>query len=45
MRLGEKAEAIRNFEQAVGFTDATLHSNDGPRVVPLAQRRLRELGQ
>ena len=44
MKLGENAEAIRNFQQALEFPDATLQSNDGPRVVPLAQRRLRELG-
>jgi len=45
LRLGENAEAIRNFQQALGFPDATLQSNDGPKVAPLAQRRLRELGQ
>ena len=45
MKLGENGEAIRNFQQALEFPEATLQSNDGPKVVPLAQRRLRELGQ
>ena len=45
LKLGERAEAVRLFGQALGFPDATLHSNDGLRVAPLAQRRLRELGQ
>ena len=45
LKLGERAEAVRYFTQALGFPDATLQSNDGPRVAPLAQRRLRELGQ
>ena len=45
LKLGEKAEAARMFGQALGFPDATLQSNDGPRVAPLAERRLRELGQ
>ncbi len=45
LRLGERAEAVRLFEQALGFEGATLQSNDGPRLAPLVQRRLRELGQ
>ena len=45
LRLGERAEAARLFRQALEFPDATLQSNDGPRVAPLAERRLRELGQ
>jgi len=45
LRLGERAEAARLFQQALNFPDATLQSNDGPRVAPLAERRLRELGQ
>jgi hypothetical protein len=44
-RLGERAEAARLFEQALAHEGATLQSNDGPRVAPLAQRRLRELGR
>ena len=44
LRLGERAEAARLFEQALGFEGATLRSNDGPRLAPLVQRRLRELG-
>lgn len=45
LRLGERDEAARLFEQALGYEDATLQSNDGPRVAPLAQRRLREVGR
>jgi hypothetical protein len=45
MRLGERADAARLFEQALASEGATLQSNDGPRVAPLAQRRLRELGR
>ena len=45
MMLGERAEAVRVFQQALEFPGATLQSNDGPRVLPLVQRRLRELGQ
>ena len=45
LKLGETADAARLFQQALDFPDATLQSNDGPRVAPLAQRRLRELGQ
>jgi hypothetical protein len=45
LRLGERAEAGRLFQQALAFEGATIHSNDGPRVVPLAQRRLRETGR
>ena len=44
LRLGEEEEAVRNFERALTFPEATLRSNDGPRVIPLAQRKLRELG-
>jgi hypothetical protein len=44
-RLGERADAARLFEQALAHEGATLQSNDGPRVAPLAQRRLRELGR
>lgn len=44
LRLGERAEAARFFQQALGHDGATLQSNDGPRVAPLAQRRLREIG-
>jgi tetratricopeptide (TPR) repeat protein len=44
LRLGERAEAARIFQQALGYDGATLQSNDGPRVAPLAQRRLREIG-
>jgi PDZ domain/PEGA domain len=43
LRLGERAEAARIFQQALGYEGATLQSNDGPRVAPLAQRRLREV--
>lgn len=45
LMLGERAEAVRIFQQALEFPEATLQSNDGPRVMPLVQRRLRELGQ
>ncbi len=45
LRLGERAEAARIFQQALAFDGATIQSNDGPRVVPLAQRRLREAGR
>ncbi len=45
LRLGERAEAALMFQEALAFEAATLQSNDGPRVVPLAQRRLRELGR
>jgi len=45
LRLGERAEAARLFQQALAFEGATIQSNDGPRVVPLAQRRLREAGR
>jgi tetratricopeptide (TPR) repeat protein len=45
LRLGERAEATRLFQQALGYEGATLQSNDGPRLAPLIQRRLRELGQ
>jgi tetratricopeptide (TPR) repeat protein len=45
LKLGERAEAARMFQQAASYTEATLQSNDGPRVAPLAERRLRELGR
>jgi tetratricopeptide (TPR) repeat protein len=45
LKLGERAEAVRLFQQALDFPEATLQSNEGPKVAPLAQRRLRELGQ
>jgi tetratricopeptide (TPR) repeat protein len=45
MRLGERAEAARLFQQALAYEGATIFSNDGPRVAPLAKRRLRELGR
>lgn len=45
LKLGERAEAARIFQQALGYGDATLQSNDGPRVPPLAERRLREIGR
>ncbi len=45
LKLGERAEAARLFQQALAFPEATLQSNDGPKVAPLAQRRLRGLGQ
>ncbi len=45
LRLGERAEAARIFQQALAFEGATIQSNDGPRIVPLAQRRLREAGR
>ena len=44
-RLDEKAEAVRMFREALQFPEATVQSNDGPRVTPLAERKLRELGQ
>jgi tetratricopeptide (TPR) repeat protein len=45
MKLEEFSEAVRLFNQALGFEEATLESKDGPRVAPLAARRLREIGQ
>jgi tetratricopeptide (TPR) repeat protein len=45
MRLEEFEEAARMFQQALSHPEATLESNDGPRVAPLAERRLREIGQ
>jgi tetratricopeptide (TPR) repeat protein len=45
MRLEEFEEAARMFQQALSHPEATLESNDGPRVAPLAARRLREIGQ
>ena len=44
-RLEEKAEAARMFREALQFPEATIQSNDGPRVTPLAEWKLRELGQ
>jgi len=44
LRLGERDEAALLFQQALEHPDATLRSNDGPRLAPLAERRLRELG-
>ncbi len=44
-RLDEKAEAVRMFRETLQFPEATVQSNDGPRVTPLAERKLRELGQ
>ncbi len=43
-RLEEKAEAARMFQEALQYPEATIQSNDGPRVAPLAERKLRELG-
>lgn len=43
--LGERADAARWYREAIKYAEATLQSNDGPRVAPLAERRLRELGQ
>ena len=43
--LEEFEEATRMFQQALSHPEATLESNDGPRVAPLAERRLREIGQ
>jgi hypothetical protein len=45
LKLGETGEAARMFEQAMSFEEATLESNDGPHVAPMAQRRLRSIGQ
>jgi tetratricopeptide (TPR) repeat protein len=44
-RLEERAEAVRVFQEALGYPEATLQTNDGPRVGPLAERKLRELAQ
>ena len=44
LRLEEKAEAARMFQEALQYHEATIQSNDGPRVAPLAERKLRELG-
>ena len=38
-RLGLKPQAIEAYRQAAGHKDATLISNDGPAVAPLAARR------
>ncbi|HET7746049.1 MAG TPA: PEGA domain-containing protein, partial [Vicinamibacteria bacterium] len=38
-RLGYRKEAAEAFRTAAGFKDATLGSNEGPAVAPLAQRR------
>jgi hypothetical protein len=45
MKLDELDEAARMFNQAMKYEEATLESNDGPRVVPLAKMRLREIGR
>jgi tetratricopeptide (TPR) repeat protein len=45
MKLDEPDEAARMFDQAMKYTEATLQSNDGPRVAPLAEMRLREMGR
>jgi tetratricopeptide (TPR) repeat protein len=45
MKLGELDEAERMFNQAMKYEEATLESNDGARVAPLAERRLREIGR
>jgi tetratricopeptide (TPR) repeat protein len=45
MELDELDEAARMFNQAAEFAEATVESNDGPRVAPLAERRLREIGR
>ena len=44
-QVQELEEAARMFEQARAYEEATVESNDGPRVTPLAERRLREIGQ
>jgi tetratricopeptide (TPR) repeat protein len=43
-KLGERGEAVRLYQEAAKHAEATLRSNDGPRVAPLAERKLRELG-
>jgi hypothetical protein len=45
MKLEELSEAARMFNQAMKYEEATLESDDGPLVAPLARRRLREIGQ
>jgi tetratricopeptide (TPR) repeat protein len=45
MKLEELSEAARMFNQAMMYEEATLESDDGPLVAPLARRRLREIGQ
>ncbi len=45
MKLDELEEATRMFNQAMKYEEATLESNDGPRVAPLAARRLREIAR
>ena len=44
-KLEEFEEATRMFNQAMKYEEATLESNNGPRVAPLAARRLREIGR
>ena len=44
-QLEERGEALRMFKEALAYPEATLQSNDGPRVAPLAERKIRELGQ
>ncbi len=38
-KLNYKTQAVEAYRQAAGFKDATLISNDGPAVAPLAARR------
>ena len=45
LRLGERGDAARNFQQALQFPEASVQSNDGPKVRPLIQRHLRAMGQ
>lgn len=41
--LGFRAEAIDQFQQALGFDGATLDHNDGPLLAPQARQRLMRL--
>jgi len=43
--LGEKADAAQWYKEALKYAEATVQTNDGPRVQPLAERKLREIGQ
>lgn len=43
--LGERADAAHWYKEALKYAEATLQSNDGPHVAPLAERKLREIGQ
>lgn len=38
-RLGYKAQAVDAYKAAAAAKDATLFSNDGPQVAPIASRR------